>query len=77
MASSSTNLETYQKADELMDIFRSAVREAQVESHKLGVSNVYYFDGTRYFELPSGEITQSPQVGRDAIGAEQTDAAKP
>lgn len=60
MASSITNVETYWKTDELMDIFRSAVREAQDQSRRRGVPNVYYFDGERYFELPSGEMIQSP-----------------
>ena len=76
LASSITSVETYHKADELMDIFRLAVREAQVDSHRRGVSNVYYFDGTRYYELPSGEMTQSPQLGRQTDGAEQPDAAE-
>lgn len=56
MASSITNLKTYQQADELMAIFRSAVKEAQSESRRQGVPNVYYFDGKRYFELPTGEL---------------------
>ena len=72
MANSITSLEAYQKTDELMDIFRLAVKEAQIESHHRGVPNVYYFDGNRYFELPSGEITQRSPVDRQANGAEQS-----
>ncbi len=60
MASSITDIETYQKADELMDIFRAAVSDAQAESREMGVANVYYQNGKRYFELPSGEIRQVP-----------------
>ena len=70
MANSTTSLEAYQKTDELMDIFRLAVKEAQLESHHRGVSNVYYFDGNRYFELPSGKFTQTPPACLQANGAE-------
>lgn len=55
MANLLQNVETYQKADELMRICRSAVRKAQEESRRLGVANVYSIDGTIYYELPSGE----------------------
>lgn len=65
------NIETYRKTDALLNVFRAAVREAQEDSRKRGVANVYYFDGVRYFELPNGEITRCPQTGN---GAEQTDA---
>ena len=67
MASSITNLETYQKADDLIAAFRTAVRDAQATSHVLGVANVYYLDGIRYYELPDGTITQTqqPAVQRD------------
>jgi len=73
MANSTTSLEAYQKTDELMDVFRLAVKEAQIESHHRGVPNVYYFDGNRYFELPSGKITQKPPVYLQGNGAEQSD----
>ena len=69
MASSITNLETYQKADELIAAFRTAVRDAQAKSHALGVANVYYLDGVRYFELPDGTITQTEQPGAQRDGA--------
>ena len=77
MANSTTSLEAYQKTDELMDVFRLAVKEAQIESHHRGVPNVYYFDGNRYFELPSGEITQTSPVCLQANGAEQSDEPEP
>lgn len=67
-----TNIETYQKTDELLNVFRAAVREAQADSHNRGVANVYYFDGVRYFEFPDGEITQAETRN----GAEQSDAAE-
>lgn len=58
MANLLQNVETYQKADELMRICRSAVRKAQEESRRLGVANVYSIDGTIYYELPSGEYSR-------------------
>lgn len=77
MANSTTSLEAYQKTDELMDVFRLAVKEAQIESHHRGVPNVYYFDGNRYFELPSGKITQTSPVCLQANGAEESDEPEP
>lgn len=64
------NLETYWKTDEVLNVFRAAVREAQEESHRRGVPNVYYFDGVRYFEFPDGEIRRLPRIQK---GAEQWD----
>ena len=58
MANLLQSVETYQKADELMRICRSAVRKAQEESRRLGVANVYSIDGTVYYELPSGEYSR-------------------
>jgi len=55
-----TNIETFQKADELMRILRSAVRKAQEESRRLGVANVYSFNGQRYYELPNGDYSRTP-----------------
>lgn len=57
MASSITEIETYHRADEMMEVFRNAVREAQVESRRLGVANVYSHEGQIYYELPNGRIT--------------------
>ena len=53
------NLETFQKVDELMRVFRSAVRKAQAESRRLGVPNVYFIDGHALYELPNGEYTRT------------------
>ena len=57
MASSITEIETYHRGDEMMEVFRNAVREAQAESRRLGVANVYCHEGQIYYELPNGEIT--------------------
>lgn len=58
MANSLQDLDTFQKADELMRACRSAVRKAQAESRRLGVANVYSFDGQLYYELPNGEYSR-------------------
>jgi len=60
MAKPLTDIETFQKADELMRILRSAVRKAQEESRRLGVANVYSFNGQRYYELPNGDYSRTP-----------------
>ena len=61
------NLSTYQKVDELMRVLRSAVREAQAESRRLGVANVYCFDGQLYYELPNGDYTRTPPVPNNSV----------
>lgn len=52
------NIETYQKVAEWMRIGRAAVRKAQEESRRLGVPNVYSFNGRIYYELPNGDIVR-------------------
>lgn len=58
MAEVLQDMDTYQRVDELMRVCRSAVREAQAESRRLGVANVYSFDGQLYYELPNGEFSR-------------------
>ena len=60
MADVLNNIDTFTKADELMRIFRSAVRKALAENRRLGVANVYSFNGERYFELPTGDYSRTP-----------------
>jgi hypothetical protein len=55
--------EIYRKTDDFIRIFRTAVREAQEESRRLGVPNVYSYNGQIYYELPSGELTRTPPEG--------------
>lgn len=38
-------------------IFGQAVREAQEESRRMGVPNVYTINGIIHYELPNGELT--------------------
>lgn len=59
MADLVQSVDTFQKADELMRICRSAVRKAQAESRRLGVANVYWLDGHLYYELPDGEYSRN------------------
>jgi hypothetical protein len=53
------NIETFRRADELICVLRSAARKAQAESRHLGVANVYSLNGRLYYELPSGEYSQT------------------
>ena len=63
------NIDTFRKADELMRICRSAVRKAQAESRRLGVANVYSFNGERYFELPNGDYSRTVPERTSTHGA--------
>jgi hypothetical protein len=42
---------------EFVRIGREAVHEAQEESRRLGVPNVYSINGILHWELPNGELT--------------------
>lgn len=65
MAEVPKNIDTFLKADELMRICRSAVRKARAESRRLGVANVYTFDGERYYELPNGDYSRTAPSSTD------------
>ena len=69
MAEVLRDVETFQKADEFMRVFRSAVRKAQAESRRLGVPNVYSIDGQIYYELPNGDYTRTPPRPPENSGA--------
>ncbi len=45
---------------EVVRIARLAVKEAQEESRRLGVANVYFIKGRTYYELPNGEYSLTP-----------------
>lgn len=53
----SSDLSILAMAAVLRRIGNRAVRNAQDESRRLGVPNVFSRNGRLYFELPSGEIT--------------------
>ena len=69
MADVLKNIDTFTKADELMCICRSAVRKALAENRRLGVANVYSFNGQRYFELPNGDYSRTPPKSYGKNGA--------
>jgi len=65
MAEELSDHRAIQKMDELDRIFRAAVAEAQEESRRMGVPNVYSYDGVIYYELPNGELTtEVPEIYR-------------
>ena len=68
MADSSIGIELYRRTDELMGIFRSAVRKAQEKSRRMGVPNVYSFNGQLYYELPNGEYCRSLSEALERFG---------
>ncbi len=51
--------DTLVRLEEIVKIGRRAVREAQEESRKLGIPNVYSINGFLYYELPSGELSRT------------------
>ena len=62
MADALTDLTVYQKVDELMRVCPAAVREAQADSRRLDVPNVYQIGDHIVYELSTGElITASPR----------------
>ena len=58
MADIVRDIEIYHKFDEIMRMFRTAVRKAQEESRRLGVPNVYSCNGQIYYELPNGDFVR-------------------
>jgi hypothetical protein len=61
-------LEMYEKVDEFRRIGRLAVKEAQEESRRLGVANVYFINGHTLYEMPNGEYSLTPPPPRKAQG---------
>lgn len=51
--------EQYAKIDELVRLGSIAVDEAQEESRRLGVPNVYSINGRLYYETRTGELSAS------------------
>ena len=49
--------ETYAKLDELIRLGSIAVSEAQDDSRRQGVPNVYSINGRIYYETPTGELS--------------------
>lgn len=68
MATTPLDINTLLWADEMMCICRSAVRKAQEESRRLGVPNVYFINGQRYYELPNGDYCRTLPESFDKNG---------
>ncbi len=61
-------VEMYRRAVDFVRIGRLAVKEAQEESRRLGVANVFFINGRTYYELPDGEYTLKPPPGYEKNG---------
>ncbi len=57
MIRSELSAATYAIIDEIMRIGSRAVAEAQDESRRMGVPNVYSINGRLYYETPTGELS--------------------
>jgi hypothetical protein len=64
MASTSIPLETYETIQELIRIGNRGVHQAQEESRRRGIPNVYSINGIIYYELPNGELTREDPYNR-------------
>ena len=63
----SLTAEKYAAIDELVRLGSIAVHDAQNESRRLGVPNVYSINGRLYYETATGELSASdPSDSRDA-----------
>ena len=51
-------MEVLRETVELKRVGTQSAREAQAENRRLGIPNAYSRNGTLYFELPDGTITQ-------------------
>ena len=60
-------MNAYEETDEIMRVFRTAVRKAQEESRRMGVANVYVINGQRYYELPNGEYTRNSPYTQNQV----------
>jgi hypothetical protein len=60
------NGDLHEEFRELQRIGNRAVVEAQDESRKLGVPNVYSHRGRVYYELPNGELSLVDPLGSRA-----------
>jgi len=68
---------TYANIDELIRLGSIAVNDAQNDSRRLQVPNVYSINGRIYYETPTGELsTTDPYTIGEKI-TEQTDEREP
>jgi len=57
--------ETYAYIDELVRLAGEAVVEAQEESRRMGVPNVYSINGRLYYETETGELSLTDPYTKD------------
>ena len=65
MADSTIGIDTYERAAQLIRIGAQASRDAQEDSRRRGVPNVYSINGILYYELPSGELSREDPYGSE------------
>ena len=65
--------ETYAKIDQLIRLGSIAVAQAQDDSRRLGVPNVYSINGRIYYETPTGELSATDPYMSGEIATEQCD----
>ena len=58
MGKDELSLEAYKQTREFLRIGNRAVKKAQEENRKMGIPNVYSYNGHIYYELPNGELTK-------------------
>ena len=58
MSRDELSLEAFKQTCEFLRIGNRAVKKAQEENRKKGISNVYSYNGHIYYELPNGELTK-------------------
>ncbi|QDV81899.1 hypothetical protein TBK1r_08220 [Stieleria magnilauensis] len=67
---------TYATVDELIRLGGIAVEDAQDESRRLGVPNVYSINGRLYYETPSGELSSEDPYREKQSATEPRDATE-
>lgn len=65
--------ETYARIDELIRLGSIAVAQAQDESRRLGVPNVYSINGRIYYETPTGDLSATDPYRSPKNATEQGD----
>ncbi len=70
---SQLTVETYATIDELIRLGRIAVNEAQNDSRRLGIPNVYSINGRIYYETSTGELTTSDPYPNREKATDQSD----
>jgi hypothetical protein len=68
MAEITTSENVSSFAEKFMQSAKEAAREAQEESRRMGVPNVYSINGKLYYEMPNGEIKLAQDENGKLIG---------